>query len=67
MSDEIKSGSVVRLISGGPPLTVVSIAIPPNETEPYAFCTWFSGVNKDEEKTGRLPLHTLELHEMCRS
>jgi uncharacterized protein YodC (DUF2158 family) len=41
MSDEIKEGEVAVLKSGGPPMTVTSIA--ENYGVMTAWCSWFDG------------------------
>jgi uncharacterized protein YodC (DUF2158 family) len=42
MSDQIKPGSVVKLRSGGPPMTVAWVELAGQQyTDNVAHCTWF--------------------------
>ena len=58
MADEIKVGGVVRLKSGGPLMTVEEII--PVDGVTKAWCAWFVGDEKHQEKkTGAFPLTSL--------
>jgi len=61
--DEFKSGDVVRLISGGPDMTVVEYVLALGEkeflsnTSNWVDCVWFDGKKR---QTGRFPPESLE-------
>ena len=63
MADEIKAGSVVKLKSGGPAMTVAWVETREKQyTEDVACCTWFiedKGPWKLEQRT--FPLTSLKL------
>ncbi len=62
MSDEntkIKSGDVVRLKSGGPPMTVGSLY---GSDTSHAVCQWFEG---PDLRQGEFVHHTLEHCDPC--
>jgi uncharacterized protein YodC (DUF2158 family) len=52
-----KVGDVVRLKSGGPPMTVTSIESGENEGGHLVFCIWFN--SKGNEKSGHYPAAAL--------
>jgi uncharacterized protein YodC (DUF2158 family) len=54
-----KVGDVVRLKSGGPPMTVTSIESGEAETGYVIFCIWFNA--KGNEKSGHYPAAALVL------
>jgi uncharacterized protein YodC (DUF2158 family) len=51
MPDDIKSGNVVRLTSGGPLMTVANVR-PTQQGIMEAWCEWFTGDEKHQEKKG---------------
>lgn len=61
--DEFKSGDIVRLISGGPDMTVVEYVLALGEkeflsnTSNWIDCVWFDGKKR---QTGRFPPESLE-------
>jgi len=54
MTDEIAVGDVIRLKSGGPKMTVVTIGTTQFDSEPSVWCEWFDEKNKAQEKTFHL-------------
>jgi uncharacterized protein YodC (DUF2158 family) len=54
-----KIGDVVRLKSGGPPMTVTSVEMGEGEAGYVIFCIWFNA--KGNEKSGHYPAATLVL------
>ena len=52
-----KVGDVVRLKSGGPPMTVTSIESGENDGGYVVFCIWFN--TKGNEKSGHYPAAAL--------
>ena len=52
-----KIGDVVRLKSGGPPMTVTSVESGDNDVGYVAFCIWFNA--KGNEKSGHYPAAAL--------
>ena len=52
-----KIGDVVRLKSGGPPMTVTSIESGDNDVGYVVFCIWFNA--KGNEKSGHYPAAAL--------
>jgi uncharacterized protein YodC (DUF2158 family) len=52
-----KVGDVVRLKSGGPPMTVTSVESGEDEVGYVVFCIWFNA--KGNEKSGHYPAATL--------
>jgi uncharacterized protein YodC (DUF2158 family) len=54
-----KVGDVVRLKSGGPPMTVTSIESEESEAGHVVFCIWFNA--KANEKSGHYPAAALVL------
>lgn len=55
MADEIKVGDVVQLKSGGPKMTVNWVQ--EESAAMTAGCSWFV---KDQEKSGRFPVTSLQ-------
>ena len=61
MAQEIKIGSVVRLKSGGPAMTVTSIHESGMGTGPiHAYCSWF---DSSKVVTGDFPLEAVAIDE----
>jgi uncharacterized protein YodC (DUF2158 family) len=59
MADEIKAGDVVRLKSDGPTMTVGNVR-PTQQGIMEAWCEWFVGDEKRQEKKGgAFPLTSL--------
>lgn len=54
MSDEIAVGDVVRLKSGGPKMTVVTISKTQLDSELSVWCEWFDEKNKAQKNTFHL-------------
>ena len=54
-----KIGDVVRLKSGGPPMTVTSVESGDNDVGYVVFCIWFNA--KGNEKSGHYPAAALVL------
>lgn len=63
MKAKFKSGEIVRLISGGPDMTVVEYILPLGDkeflsnTSSWVDCLWFDGKKR---QTGRFPPESLE-------
>jgi uncharacterized protein YodC (DUF2158 family) len=55
MANEFKPGDVVRLISGGPLMTVDEVA--EDNGKPMVYCIWVIG---DKKMTDNFPPHTLK-------
>jgi uncharacterized protein YodC (DUF2158 family) len=55
MADQFKAGDVIRLKSGGPKMTVTSVA--DEWGAPMVYCVWFVGT---KEQSGKFPPATLE-------
>lgn len=54
MSDEIAVGDVVKLKSGGPLMTVVTIDRTQFDTDLSVWCEWFDEKNKSQKGTFKL-------------
>ena len=61
-SAALQVGDVVRLNSGGPPMTITHIG-PTSEYDPevYAWCTWFKSDNETVQR--HFPLETVSIIE----
>ena len=51
MADEIKVGSIVRLKSGGPSMTVTKVGSPLYSSQPTVWCSWFDEKGLKQEST----------------
>ncbi|WP_082108870.1 DUF2158 domain-containing protein [Azospirillum thiophilum] len=58
MPEDIVKGKVVRLKSGGPNMTVISVGHDEIQDEVLAYCVWFVS---NEAKYNSFPLFTLDL------
>jgi uncharacterized protein YodC (DUF2158 family) len=56
MAEELKTGDVVQLKSGGPKMTVTVVG--DQYGVPTVWCVWFVGTKREE---GQFPPDTLEL------
>ena len=57
--DELKTGDVVQLKSGGPHMTITQVGVPAYQTKECCWCTWIS--SKGESKTEVYPPEALQL------
>ena len=49
MTEQFKPGEVVRVISGGPKMTVTQVGKRAVTGEEAVWCTWFAGTKKQED------------------
>jgi uncharacterized protein YodC (DUF2158 family) len=57
MSESIKAGSIVRLKSGGPAMTVVGVVPSKGDSVELVHCTWFAGAKSE---SGAFPTDAVE-------
>lgn len=58
MSEQFNKGDVVRLRSGGPPMTVTSVGEAHMSSTMSVWCVWFD--EKGEQKSGTFPIEAVE-------
>lgn len=59
MPEDIKTGDVVRLKSGGPKMTVTEVEYSEMAEQRLVYCVWFN--EKNQQSSGSFPLPTVEL------